>query len=119
MFILPPLVPGPLLLTTTSEMARFGGLSGLSTAAVAFLCPRRMHEYDGNRIIWATLLGLTGIKIAVELSTATSIFLSASDTAIRPLPLVHIMGCAAAIVAWKAYKPIPIDNDDVPPHWMA
>lgn len=95
--ILAVLLPGPLLLLASPELARYGGLSGLATAAVVFLCLGKIRAGSGGSGIWTTLLLLVGLKIAMEFVTAAPIFASAAIPGFIPLPSVHLIGGAAAL----------------------
>lgn len=100
------LLPGPLLLLSFPELARYGGLSGLATAAVVFLCLGKIREGRGGSGIWATLLLLVGLKIAVEFVTAVPVFASAAIPGFIPLPSVHLIGAAAALAgSWLTTGP--------------
>jgi len=94
------LVPGPLFLYAFPELIRYGGLSGLSTASVVFLCLCKLKERRGSSIMWTSLLLLIGIKIWVEFTTAAPIFISTTITNFVTLPSVHLLGCAAAFAVW-------------------
>jgi hypothetical protein len=81
------------------EIARYGGLSGLATGAVAYLCLCELKRSGRNKIIWLAILALIGIKTVVETVTCAPIFASAADMPFLVLPSVHAFGCAAALAA--------------------
>ncbi len=93
-------IPGPVFLLISPELTRYGGTSGLATAAVVYLCLRELKGTGTNRILWLTIFALIGAKTIVEAVTGTPIFTSTGNVAIRVLPSVHVVGCAAALVAF-------------------
>lgn len=93
-------IPGPVFLLASPELARYGGLSGLATGAVTFLCLCKTRGTDRNRTLWIALLALMGVKTTVEAITGTPIFVSAGNLQFRVLPAVHAFGCAAALAAF-------------------
>ena len=96
-------MPGPMFLLASPEIARYGGLSGVASGAVAYLCLCEAKGPNPNRILWFAILALTCIKPAVEAATGAAIFAAAADTPFRVLPSVHLMGCVAAFaaLAWR------------------
>lgn len=93
------LIPGPIFLLVSPELARYGGLSGLATGAVVYLSLCEAKGTDRNRIPWLTILALTGIKVIIEFVTGAPIFTSATDMQFRVLPSVHVVGIVAALAA--------------------
>lgn len=99
------IVPGIYLLLTSPEITRYGGLSGLATGAVAYLCLCEMGGAGRGRIPWLVILALVCMKIAVESVFHVSIFVVSKNIAIYVLPSVHAIGCAGAFVVYKWVRP--------------
>ena len=75
------------------ELGRYGGLSGLATAAVAYFCLCRVVTTRKNRIIWLLLL-----LFMID----NPIFAQIAKTPYRVLPSAHILGflCAISTIIW-------------------
>ncbi len=91
--------PGLLYLLTAPQLAVYGGLSGLATGAVAFLCLCEISGKGKGRPIWLAILLLMGAKILAEAVLGEAIFVQAGGLPIRVLPLVHVVGILGAVVA--------------------
>ena len=91
-------VPGPVFLLWAPDLARYGGLSGVATASVAYLCLRHAAAGPGNRGIWLAMLAATVAKIAVEWSVGFCLFARSAGVAFRVLPAAHLIGLGAAFV---------------------
>jgi rhomboid family GlyGly-CTERM serine protease len=92
--------PGLLYLLTAPQLAVYGGLSGLATGAVAYLCLCEMAKTGKSRPVWLAILLLMGMKILVEAARGEAIFVQAAGIPFRVLPLVHAVGVGGAVVAW-------------------
>ncbi|APG28106.1 rhombosortase [Syntrophotalea acetylenivorans] len=90
-------LPGPIYLLIAPELARYGGLSGVATAAVVFFCACSLFKLPKNRRIWLAILVLTGVKIAVEAVGGASVFVHSNEVSFRVLPSVHVVGYLGAI----------------------
>lgn len=99
------IVPGMYLLLASPEFIRYGGLSGLATAAVTYLCLCEMPAAGRYRILWLAILALVGMKIAVETVSHTPIFAGGSSVNFQVLPSVHAIGCAVAIAVYGTIRP--------------
>lgn len=84
------------------EIGRYGGLSGLCSATVAYFCFCSALTTGKNKTVWLLLLLLMIVKIVVELTIENPIFAQIADTPYRVLPSAHILGflCAFATVIW-------------------
>lgn len=91
--------PGLLYLLTAPQLAVYGGLSGLATGAVAYLCLCAICTGGKSSPIWLVILVLMGIKILVEAVGDEAIFVRAGGIPFRVLPLVHLVGVLGAVVA--------------------
>lgn len=90
-------LPGPLYLLAAPELARYGGFSGVATAAVVFFCACSLSKLPKNRPIWLAILVLTAVKIAVEAVWGASVFAQADSVTFRVLPSAHVVGYLGAI----------------------
>lgn len=83
------------------EMARYGGLSGVATGAVVYFCLCRAATQVANRFLWLAIPLFVGIKIAVELATGGSLFVSMEGQPFRVVPLAHVVGFAVALLVLR------------------
>lgn len=96
MYIVTASVTGLLCLQFLPDMIRYGGLSAIGISAITYLCLCSLKEDRPPKWIFWSILVLTAIKIFAEIVTGRGVFISAQDTAIVPVPLVHIAGAAVA-----------------------
>lgn len=76
----------------------YGGLSGVVTAAVTYLCMHGVTEKGGWRWLCAALaVGLT-TKFWIELALGKSLLLAVNTEAFVPAPLSHVVGAVTAIL---------------------
>jgi rhomboid family GlyGly-CTERM serine protease len=92
--------PGLLFLLVTPQLAVYGGLSGLATGALAYLCLCEMAKTGKSRPVWLAILLLMGMKILVEAARDEALFVQIAGIPFRVLPLVHAVGVGGAVVAW-------------------
>jgi len=97
-----PMFSAPLF---SPELARDGGLSGLATGAVAYLCLWEANRTGRNRIPWFAILAFTVLKVMVEFVTGTPLFASAATVPFRVLPAAHSIGIAAALITFLLAVP--------------
>jgi membrane associated rhomboid family serine protease len=90
--------PGLVYLLTAPQLAVYGGLSGLATGAVAYLCLGHLCKTGNGRSIWLAILVLMGMKILVETLRGEALFVQVGCIPIRVLPLVHMVGMMSAII---------------------
>jgi rhomboid family GlyGly-CTERM serine protease len=92
------LLVGITLFILEPELYLYAGLSGVVSAAVAYLC---LHGI-GEKGVWrwlcaATLAGLTA-KTLIELGMRSSFMLLMSEENFVPVPLSHLAGIIAALL---------------------
>ena len=100
------ILPGLMFLWGSPELMRYGGLSGLATGAVVYLCLRKVIATDRDKLIWLTILVLVGLKLIVEIVTGNPLFVRA-DTSFHVLPAAHFFGSVGALVGlmwWRLDK---------------
>ena len=97
------IIPSLIFLLSIPEIERYGGLSGLSTGAVAYFCLCSAHKSRKNRIIWLVILAVMGTKILIETTMGAPIFVQSERIPFRVLPLAHIVGFlgALATIIWS------------------
>jgi len=100
------IIPGLIYLLSFPELERYGGLSGLATGAVAYLCLCSAQKSKKNRMIWLGLLMATGAKIIVETAMGVPIFAQAESIPFRVLPSAHLIGIIGACAAIKMINAI-------------
>jgi rhomboid family GlyGly-CTERM serine protease len=98
-------IPSIFLLLASPDINRYGGLSGLATGGVTYLCLCEISGAERYRSLWLSILVLLGVKIAVETLTHVPIFAGSSGVNFQVLPSVHAIGCAAALAAYRAMRP--------------
>ena len=99
--------PGLLFLWAYPELLRYGGLSGLATGAVVYLCLYKTAWEDSNKSLWVAILVLVGVKILVEVVTDRSVFVR-DGTPFQILPVTHVLGVVGAIVALMLSRSVKI-----------
>lgn len=90
------IAPGLLFLPAAPELVRYGGLSGLATAAAVYLCLCRTRDAAQGRLLWLLLLAIMAVKIIWEARLGAPLFAAAGDTPFRVLPAVHVLGYLGA-----------------------
>ncbi len=99
--------PGLMFLWAYPELLRYGGLSGLATGAVVYLCLYKTTWESGNKSLWVAILVLVGVKILVEVATDRSVFMR-EGTLFQILAATHVLGGVGAIVAFMLSRPAKI-----------
>jgi len=75
----------------------YGGLSGIVTAAVTYLCLQGVTEEGTWRWLCAAMLAGLAAKLWVELVLGKSMLSAFSTEAFVPVPLSHLIGAVTAI----------------------
>lgn len=98
--------PGIFLLVAAPELTRYGGLSGVATAAAAYLCLCKLAGADRARIVWLFILVLLCLKTVVETVSQMPLFVLSTNVTIHVLPSVHAIGClgAFAVQRWERQR---------------
>jgi rhomboid family GlyGly-CTERM serine protease len=109
-------IPGLFFLGAVPELGRYGGLSGLATGAVAYLCFCRMGARSKGSWIWLAILALMSLKILVETTTAGPLFVQTGSTPFRVLPAAHLIGLGTALATRIAVR--PVRNGAPLRHWF-
>jgi len=94
------------------EIVVFGGLSGVVTAAVAYLCLHGTRQ--GGAWKWLCLLVLACLvaKLGVEMALGFSLTVGAGTQTFVPVPVSHAVGAVTALlmfvlVCWRVPRPHP------------
>lgn len=93
-------LPGLAYLLAAPGLARYGGLSGVSTGAVAYLCMGRAESDRRSRPLWLALLLLVALKILVEWAMGSPLFARSANVPFHVLPSAHLSGLAAAVLVF-------------------
>lgn len=93
------LAPGMVYILAAPELAVYGGLSGLASGAVAYLCLGNLFTKGPNRVLWMAILLLMVGKIMAEVSLDVPLFARPDGVPFRALPLVHAAGFVGAACA--------------------
>ncbi|MHB8766411.1 MAG: rhombosortase [Deferrisomatales bacterium] len=91
------LATGPLLLALHPDLARFGGSSGLATAAACLLAFEAVRAGGAGRALGLAALGLVAAKLAAEWAAGAPLLVA--DAPFRPVPSAHLVGAVAAAAA--------------------
>ena len=78
------------------EMALYGGLSGVISAAVVYLCLQEMLQGGFVRAVWATILLLFLAKVGYEILIGQTVFATPDATPFEVVPTIHIIGAVVA-----------------------
>jgi rhomboid family GlyGly-CTERM serine protease len=82
------------------EMARYGGLSGISMGGTIYLGLQGWRERGPWRRVCLTVLVLGLVKLGVDLSLDRFVMIAGADPAVIPVPQSHLVGAVCAVVAW-------------------
>lgn len=94
------------------DMKQYGGLSGIASASVAYLCMLSIRTKPRERWLWITILVLFAAKVVFEIFTQQSVFVAYSAHEIRVVPETHIIGLLVAFVfLFIPFKMIRKDKD--------
>ena len=85
-------------------MRYYGGLSGVVTAAVVYLCLWGVTETGWWRWLCAGVLSLMTVKIGVELALNQSLLDTGGQHPFVPVPLSHAAGVAGAVLLFVATR---------------
>ncbi|MBE9552692.1 MAG: rhombosortase [Proteobacteria bacterium] len=92
-------------------MASYGGLSGVISAAVVYLCLQEMQQSGFVRTVWATILLLFVAKVGYEILIGQTVFAAPNATPFEVIPAIHIIGAVAAVLQfgvlegrWRAHS---------------
>ena len=85
-------------------MRYYGGLSGIVTAAVVYLCLWGVTETGWWRWLCAGVLSLMTVKIGVELALNQSLLDTGGQHPFVPVPLSHAAGVAGAVLLFVATR---------------
>ena len=80
------------------DMNRYGGLSGIASAVVVYLCLLKIRERLPTRWIWVVILILFASKVFYESVMQQAFFVSYSSLMINVVPSTHIIGAMVAVL---------------------
>jgi len=87
------------------EVIVFGGLSGIVTAAVTFLCLQGLEKTGAWRWLCLAVLVCLALKISTEMAFGSSFLLGAGPQNFVPVPESHVIGAATALLLFLWTKP--------------
>ena len=93
---LAPGIIGLALLALDPALQTYGGLSGVASAALAFLAFTQLAQKLSDRWFWWAVLALILLKIAAEFAVDQPLFARFAAAGIRPVPLAHLAGFLTA-----------------------
>jgi rhomboid family GlyGly-CTERM serine protease len=96
---------GGALLAFEPQLARYGGLSGIATGVVVLLAAVRLKQRATNPWFWRGVLALIALKIVAEIGFASQLFARFANPDVRSVPLSHIAGAAAGLLALSLPRP--------------
>jgi rhomboid family GlyGly-CTERM serine protease len=99
-YLVAGLATGLMLYWQLPQFRYFGGLSGIVSAAVTYLCLAGACESGPRRALFAFALGLVALKIAVELALDDSLLTAAMEQPFVSVPQSHLAGAAAALATY-------------------
>lgn len=89
---------GITLYATAPELQYFGGLSGMVTAAVIFLCLHGLQDAGWWRWLCLTALVCITTKLGFELTLGISFIVPVESQMFVPVPESHLVGAVIAIL---------------------
>jgi len=87
------------------EIIVFGGLSGIVTAAVTFLCLRGLDETGAWRWLCLAALACLVAKIGAEMALGSSFLFAAEPQDFVPVPESHLAGAVTALLLFLWTRP--------------
>jgi len=90
------------VLAIDPALVRFAGLSGISTSGLTLLAIVQLGRPEADTVLWRGVLAVVFVKMIVESAWQTPLFVSFDDTAVRAVPLAHIVGAAMAVIVYFA-----------------
>lgn len=102
LYLVGSLVIGFALLAFEPHLLRYGGLSGLAAAMLAFLALAQLRTETADRWFWRLVLALLALKIVAEVILASPLLAHIPDPAVRSVPLAHLGGIVAALFTLHA-----------------
>lgn len=103
-------VCGAWFLAAMPDMTRYGGLSGLASAAVVSLALQGIRHGGHVRPLWAAVLLLFAAKLAYELMMGTAVFAATGTVRFEVVPASHVIGALAAITLYLPPGGIPANG---------
>lgn len=82
------------------ELRYYGGLSGIVTAAIVYLCMSGINKLCDLRWLYLSVLVLVAIKIGVEFSSGTSLLVSMESQPFVSVPESHLAGACTAFLVY-------------------
>jgi rhomboid family GlyGly-CTERM serine protease len=107
--VLTAVFSGVIYLIFLPDLAYYGGLSGIATGIVAYLCLRQITALE-DKGLWVVILALLIIKITLEMVLARPLFAWDQNPGFALLPSAHLVGLGVASFVWIRPKKIPQVN---------
>jgi rhomboid family GlyGly-CTERM serine protease len=82
---------------TAPEFRYYGGLSGMVTAAVVYLCLDGLHDTAGWRGLCMFVLALAALKIGIEFVSGDTLLAVAGSQPFETVPVSHLAGACTAL----------------------
>jgi rhomboid family GlyGly-CTERM serine protease len=92
---------GAIVYIGSPEILVFGGLSGIVTAAVTWLCLNGLTEAGGWQRLCLLALICLAIKLGVEMALGSSLLAGAEPQTFVPVPASHVAGAATALLLFS------------------
>jgi len=81
------------------DLAYYGGISGIATGVVAYLCLRQL-TCSKNTGLWHVAFAFLIIKISVEVMVDKPVFVLSQNPGFILLPSAHLIGLGVALFVW-------------------
>ncbi len=104
LLLLGPGFIGGLLFALDPALQRYGGLSALAAAALAFLAITQLAQGTLDRWFWRGVLLLLALKISAELVAERPVFARLVEPGAHAVPLAHLAGVMAAFAAHFTHR---------------
>lgn len=91
---------GAAIYTMNPELRYFGGLSGIATAVIVYLCLNGLTETGAWRTLCRATLALVSAKIVAEVIFDASLMPYGEPQPFVPVPLSHAVGAIAALLVF-------------------
>jgi rhomboid family GlyGly-CTERM serine protease len=92
---------GLMLFFALPDMEQFGGLSGLATAVIVFVCLDRLRESNPARWLYVSVLAIISVKAVFETIYGTPMPSVLEKSGVVPVPAAHVAGIIVAAISFS------------------
>lgn len=102
--ILTALIISLFIIIFQQSILRYGGLSGIATAAIIFLCLHKVERQIPGRKIWYALLCIVALKTSAEMMQGMPLFAQQGQIRFHTVHSAHFIGGITAGVIYLVLR---------------